>query len=313
MALALDDPDVIAYLFPVHSLRRNKAKDVILENKIHLIHLRGSRIDIHPQPQDHGLDRAVRSATESPEEKETDIFSSDDACLEFRFSKPPKTSKGLVAGRCPSSDIVIPNVKGSSWYHFALTFDHDNRFIVRDLGSTVGTRMLYGSLSEDAKRGFNVDFSAEGPPLLHSRPPIIKITSELHFVLVMPRHDITSSTYLAGVARFREGTADAANLFSDMALQSHVRTELPTPSSEEPLADARVPGQIMWTQELGRGSFAVVCYAWDVQSRDEYALKKPLPRTSFSVEQWRREAEILKGLHHVRTHFFSFLLHRLEI
>ncbi|KAF7502262.1 hypothetical protein GJ744_006284 [Endocarpon pusillum] len=32
--------------------------------------------------------------------------------------------------------------RGASWYHFAFTFDKDNCLIVRDLDSSVGTRVI---------------------------------------------------------------------------------------------------------------------------------------------------------------------------
>ena len=302
----MDDPDVIAYLFAAHGVSRSLAEDAIYmeENKHHFLPPKQLQVNVDPQPQD-GLDRWARAATEPPEERERSPFPHDGPCLEFRFSKPPKTRKGLVGGRCPKSDIVMPQLRSISWYHFALTFDHENRLVVRDLGSKLGTRVLYGSLSEEGERGIGVDFSAEGPDILGGRPPILKFESDVQFLLVVPRHDITSSRYLANVARFREGSAETADLFADMALQSRVPTELPTPSSEGIVADAQVPGQIMWTQELARGSFAVVYYAWDAQTREEYALKKPLPEAPFSLKQWRQEAEILKGLRHVRTPLLS--------
>ncbi|KAB8356484.1 hypothetical protein FH972_024067 [Carpinus fangiana] len=314
----MDDPDVIAYLFAADGVSENRALDVIYmaENEQHFLPSQQRPVDTDPASQEEDLDRWDREATEPPEKRARDAFPHHGPCLVFRFSKPPKTRKGVVGGRSPKADIVMPKLKSISRCHFALTFDDRNRLVVRDLGSGMGTCMLYGSVSEHAEPGFNVDFSAEGPALLDGRPPIIKILDDLQFKLVVPRHDITSHTYLANVKRFREGSAETEDLFTGMELLSRARTELPTPAAGGIVADAKVPGQIMWTKEIGRGAFAVVYYAWDAQTREEYALKKPLPedprsanrilfgmmekKPRFSVKMWRREAEILKGLRHVR-------------
>lgn len=210
----------------------------------------------------------------------------------------------------------MPRLKSISRYHFALTFNDENRLVVRDLGSGMGTYMLYGNVSEPSEPRFNVDFSAEGPSLLDGRPPIIKILDDLQFKLVVPRHDITSDTYLENIKRFRQGSADAEDLFADMELLSRAPTELSTPAPGGIMTNAKVPSRLLWTKEIGRGAFAVVYYAWDAETREEYALKKPLPedpasakqkipfgakkKARFSTKEWRREAEILKGLRHVR-------------
>jgi serine/threonine-protein kinase Chk2 len=187
-----------------------------------------------------------------------------------------------------------------------------HRLVVRDLGSSSGTCMLYGSMSEEAEPGFNIDFSAEGPSLLNMRPPIIKVHNRLQLKLVVPLHDITSDTYLPNVERFRKGSADAEDLFADIELLGRASTELPTPAPGGIVTDLTVSGHFMWKKEIGRGAFAAVYYVWDVQSREEYALKKPLPENHPSSGQtenrmrlkaWRREAEILKRLHHVSASF----------
>jgi hypothetical protein len=148
--------------------------------------------------------------------------------------------KGVVGERNLNADILMPKLKSRSRYHFALTFDDKNLLVVRDLGSSVGTRMLYGSVSEHVKPGFNVDFSAEGPSFLDGRPPIIKILNDLKFKLVVPRHDVTSDTYLANVKRFREGLVETEDLFAGVKLLSRAATELPTPAPEGIVADAKV-------------------------------------------------------------------------
>ena len=290
----MNDPDVIAYLFAADGVSDNLATDAIYieENKHRFVPARQRKHNVAPAPLKDDLGRWMRAATEQPEEdadekENADIIPHDGPCLALRFSQPPKTRRGLMVGPCPDLDIVMPKLMSISWYHFTFTFDDENLLIIRDLGSTVGTRVLYGDSDEDAQRGFSVDFSAQGPNLLKRKPPVIKIRPKLQFKLVVPNHDTTSPTYLANVARFREGTAGTENLFADLALRSRVTTELPTPSSEGFAADAEMPGKIMWMKELARGAFAVVKYAWDVQTRKVYALKTPLPGSKYKTDQWR--------------------------
>ena len=310
----MNDPDVIAYLFAADGVKNNCAIDVInLAQNQHLVvaprKRKPKKLAAPPPPQEADLDRCARGATEQPEEKENeeeteDIIPHEGAYLRLLFSKPPKTPNGLRRGRSsPDVDILVPEYRGVSRLHFALTFDSQNRLIIRDLKSTIGTRVLYGDSDEDAQRGFGADFSARGPALVGDRPPIIKILGDLQFKLVVPHHDITSSAYLERVARFREGTAEAGDLFADLALLSRrTATELPTPALERFTRGAEdVPGKILWMKELGRGSFALVKYAWDVKTTKVYALKTPLPSKKYDRKQWRREAEILKDLRHVRN------------
>ena len=43
----------------------------------------------------------------------------------------------------------------------------------------------------------------------------------------------------------------------------------------------------------------MVHYAWDVTTRQEYALKEPLPDKGSNMESWRKEAQIMKDISHV--------------
>lgn len=281
------DSDVIAYLFPVEGQGRDGATEAI-DMSLNRSRRRDSLLELAPETHSH----FVREATEQPEEEDDHERR---PCLVLRFSNPPKTRRGLVAGRSPHADLVLPKLPGVSWYHFALTFDEEKCLIVKDLGSTVGTRVIYDG--EEGQRGHGVDWSARGPGLVEGKAPVIKVVGKLQFKLVVPDHDTTSQTYLDNVAQFVQGTAAAEDLFSDLNIISRTQTELPT-SGEAHTPSTQIPGPILWKKELGRGSFAVVSYAWDVTSRAEYALKEPLPGKR---GDWKREAEIMKGISHVST------------
>ncbi|KAI0399057.1 kinase-like domain-containing protein, partial [Xylaria palmicola] len=298
--------DVIAYLFPVDGKGRIGAINAInmKQNAARFIparrHDNGSCSKLQETQ-----DRSVRKATEQSEDEDTE---EDGPCLKFTFSNPPKTRRGLLAGRCPDTNVVLPKFKGVSWYHFALTFDKTNSLVMRDLDSTVGTRVIYDT--EDGERGRGINWSACGPGLLKRKAPVIKIVGELQFRIVVPDHNTSSKTYLNNVARFREGAAAAKDILSDIKLLSRVPTELPTPAGEaDTPGGVKAPGAILWKRKLGQGKFAVVHYAWDVTTKQEYALKEPYPGCKFNVKAWLKEAEIMKGISHdhiVKLKYASF-------
>ena len=185
------DPDVIAYLFAAEGTGYRRAIDVIYmkENKHLFVPPRPRQLDIF-------ADRSARAATEPPDEEDNNNnkynnIQEHGPCLKLPFSKPPNTAKGMVAGRCPDSYIVLPKLKGISWFHFTLTFNEENRLVVRDLGSTGGTRVLYGT-EEDSARGFSMDFSAHGPEILGGRPPVIKLfwESSIQISRAEPRYQL---------------------------------------------------------------------------------------------------------------------------
>ncbi|KAL8945000.1 MAG: hypothetical protein Q9211_000390 [Gyalolechia sp. 1 TL-2023] len=285
------DPDLIACLYPVEGQGVWGATETIEHRLNH------SRF-APPRPRGKLL-KPVPENKERSESEETEIPEQMDdcerwPCLMLRFSNPPKTHQGLVAGRSPQADIVLPDSIGVSWYHFTLTFDEQKLLIIRDLNSTVGTRVIYDS--EEGKPGHGVDWSARGPGLTKGKAPVIKVIDELQFKIVVANHDVTSQIYLDNVAQFLRGAAATDDLFSDLKIKSRMRTELPTPACASHTRPAQIPGPTLWKKQLGRGSFGVVTYAWDVTSREEYALKEPLLETGGG--DWETEAAIMKFISH---------------
>ncbi|KAI9671163.1 MAG: hypothetical protein M1817_003670 [Caeruleum heppii] len=259
------DPDVIAYLFPPEWQGRTGAERAInmRVNRSRFLPARRHNDPIRPAPESQS--RFGREETEQPEEvDDLELL----PCQVLRFSNPPKTRLGLVAGRSLQADLVLPRFIGT-W--------------------------TPRSEREEGQRGHGVAWSARGPSLVKGRVPVIKVVGKLQFRLVVPDHDITSQTYRDNVARFLEGAAPAEDLFLDIKITSRTRTELPT-AGEAHTPSAQKPRRLFWKKELARGGFAVVHYVWDVTSRAEYALKEPLPGAG---GDWKREAEIMKGICHV--------------
>ena len=177
-------------------------------------------------------------------------------------------------------DIVLPKKKGVSRYHAALTFDKENHLVVRDLGSVCGTRVTYDG--EVAERGFSIDWVVGGVEFVKDKTPILEFIGELQFRLVVPPQDIESPQYIDNVTRFRQGTADAADLIER------------TPSSKP-------SGPIRWTKKLGEGVFGIVTHIFNVTTGAEYALKEPKDkfRGGYIVKDWKKEADIMSCIQHV--------------
>ncbi|KAH8696864.1 hypothetical protein GQ44DRAFT_779505 [Phaeosphaeriaceae sp. PMI808] len=270
----MDDPDVIAYLFPPEGQGRDGAKEAInmLANRSRFLPPRRRNDSIMPAPESQS--RFVREKTEELE------------------GQPPEDSSRPGGETEPAGRLSFAQVDRRQWYHFALTFNEKMRLAVKDLDSTVGTRVIYDG--EEGQRGHGIAWSARGPSLAKGKVPVIKVVGELQFRLIVPDHDITSQAYRDNVARFLEGAALAEDLFLDMKITNRTQTELPTPGGAD-TPSTQKPGRIFWKKELARGSFAVVKYVWDVTSGEEYALKESLPGAR---GDWDWEADIMMGISH---------------
>ncbi|UNI14821.1 Non-specific serine/threonine protein kinase [Purpureocillium takamizusanense] len=243
---------------------------------------------------EHG--RHNRAATEPPEESNVPAHRNMPR-LEIKFSDIPRTSHGIVFGCDPDSDVVLPNLKGISKHHFSLTFDDANRLIVRDWGSLLGTEVTYDAQGHGKRSNFRWIVGGDRNPE-EKTSILIKVHGTVEFQVVAAKHDVKSPQYIDNVHRFRQGTATAEDLFSDLDLPCRADTELPT--------GAHTPnrGEIHLRKEIGEGSYGVVTHFWNVSDGSEYALKEPPARAIrkrlVNYDEWRKEARIMSQISHVR-------------
>ncbi|KAL8893840.1 MAG: hypothetical protein Q9192_004872 [Flavoplaca navasiana] len=240
-------------------------------------------------------------------ERETTVDEEDDdedeehghlryeACIKVTFDHIPKTTYGLRAGRSDIAELRLVKFPGVGFLHFALTFDSNNRLVVRDLGSTCGTTVIYGRLGRARRSHF--DWIVGGSDFLEGvSRTIIKVAKSVQFQLVVPRHDVESEAYRAKVDRFRAGTPNTDQLLDlgRVGLLSPVKTELPsgvqTPSS-------RAAKDVTMRKEIGHGTFAVVYRVWNVSTGEQYAHKIP-KGNSFDAGAWERETLIMDRINH---------------
>lgn len=232
-----------------------------------------------------------------------------EACIRVRFDIIPKTRYGLrVGGPDSDAEFRVVDVPGVSAYHFALTFDDNYRLIVRDLGSTHGTSVIYDDMERGRWRSF--DWIVGGSGFLQKvNTIVVKVTRFLQFRLVIPRHDVDSKSYRERVDRFRAGATDAEQVLDlgrlgplsriITAAPSGVRTPTTSPNRH-----------VTVHKELGTGGFGVVYHVWNVNTGEEYALKEPKQGSGHDA-QWKREIVIMKRISHVRAPSISITLRRI--
>jgi hypothetical protein len=309
-----DDKNVVAYIYPaVGTLGYNQAVECIDANKDHpgYSHARYLR----PQnraPASRGTSlEAFNRYDREPTAEEEDIRDPLDyeAYIKLTFDHVPKTSKGLRAGRNEQAELYLSHVLGVSSDHFAITFDDNYRLVVRDLGSKLGTTVIYGGTERGRWSQFT--WIVGGTDFLKGiKSIVVVVCRSLQFQLVVPQHNIHAKSYRDKVDMFRAGIANADDILDldRVDLMTPVRTEVPT-GVQTP---ASQPGtEVTIEKKLGQGSFAVVYRVWNVSTGVEYALKKPEGK-SFDVAAWRKEALLMTRISHVSLDQIPLLLQALE-
>ncbi|KAM3563273.1 hypothetical protein MY1884_001318 [Beauveria asiatica] len=205
------------------------------------------------------------------------------SCLVLRFSHGCKTNAGIIAGSSPEhADLVLPFSTHVSKKHIAFTFDRMNVPIARDLQTTAGTRVIYDGETRDRVSGF--DWSLVGPSIARDKLPILDISNEVQFKVKVPKRDFSSPDYVEKVNRFRQGVADPAKLLDSVKIRTEGGTQVQT-GQQSPLdgQKSRLEG-VFHTKELGKGSFGLVEYFWNVTTRDEFVVKTPNKDTAIDID-----------------------------
>ncbi|KAM3458418.1 hypothetical protein NHJ6243_007419 [Beauveria neobassiana] len=251
-------------------------------------------------PGRHGVSHNVpddRSEREKTEPLVKPIASDSARCLVLRFSQGCKTNAGIIAGSSPEhADLLLPVFTDVSKKHIAFTFDRMNVPIARDLQTTAGTRVIYDGETRDRVSGF--DWSLVGPSIAGDKLPILDISDEVKFKVKVPKRDFSSPDYVEKVNRFRQGSTDPAELLDSVKIRTEGGTQVQT-GQQSPLDGQRSKLEgVFHTKELGKGSFGVVEYFWNVTTRDDFVVKTPKKDTAIDMDSWKREASILKKISH---------------
>jgi len=217
------DIDTIAYLHPAVGTEGATGASWVIYSKENAGRFVGplrNRPPSSPQtPSPESNDRSERAGIEEPEEPEEHYDSVDNtACLRVSLADVPKGQRGLEVGCDPKADIVLPKLRGVSFRHFSLTFNDDYYFVVRDLGSTIGTSVTYGTGNAGPRTNF--EWVIGGDEFLQAISPIIiRIPSHIHFQIVVKPFDRGSAAFRAKVDKFRAGQGTGGiNMILDGAI-----------------------------------------------------------------------------------------------
>ncbi len=280
------DPDVIARLYPAEP--DGFANDVICNHRGHIPARR-------PAP-----DRTSRESTVGLDEDRNPI--DELPYIEFRFSRPPRSSLGFVFGTGSNSDVVLKDRKGNvrsrlSRSHFALTYknafrDGHSRLVVRDLESLHGTTVTYDSKGKDRRRKFDWTVSGPGVPV-RVRTLIIQPDPWLTFRLIVMHHNIASPAYNASIQMFRRGGASAMDLLGGLGFENGPETERQT-GVHTPVKDP----VFIEREVISKTGSTIVTRYWDVSSGEEYVCKSPAG-ARYDMRDWEGQIRVMGKVSHV--------------
>ncbi|KAI6609192.1 hypothetical protein MCOR14_012066, partial [Pyricularia oryzae] len=207
--------------------------------------------------------------------------------MELRFSRGSKTKQGFVFGASPSCDFILDG-KGISNRHFAITFDDDGRFIVRDLHSTNGLAVTYNGKAKAIRKGgfhwiIGGDAILEGVEIEICPAPSKKTTIS---ILVQSAISLNDPGHLERVATFLQDTAPL-----EQRLYDQVLSEIPTALATQ-TASANLLSSIYFPlQEISSGGFGTVRRVWNVSTGQICARKKPIQRQlkPSQIKMWVRK------------------------
>lgn len=198
--------NVVAYLYAATGTEGADAATIAIDsssNKTRYIESRRQALD-SPQAIDDWA-YVEREQTEEPEDDDHDSLE-DSGGLMIALHILPKGQRGTEVGCDPVADISLPKVDGVSYRHFSLTFNDDYCLVVRDLKSTAGTTVKYGSremgpfLTRSVSSAASI-FSATRASRSSSRPPLA--SSSVSWSSLSTRSPRSLGTELTGTARVR--------------------------------------------------------------------------------------------------------------
>ncbi|ATY59333.1 protein kinase [Cordyceps militaris] len=223
-----------------------------------------------------------------------DLISNTDPPIVVTFSHGCKTRHGVVCGTAQSADLALPDIPRVSKVHIAITFDcKTNKPVIRDLGSTCGTVVTFDG--KQATPLSNFQWQLIGPRIAEDKYPVLRITNDLQFKVIVPTHDFTSPDYIEKVKKFLLGTAQAEDLLHSLVLQTGQRTQQPSGTRTPPT------GPVCYQRKLGEGAFGVVLFFWEINTGEEYVVKSPLEslrHDPFTQEIFMSEAVIMRNISH---------------
>ena len=256
--------------------------NVILALKADIFEKEHNGLGSIPSGHDHVLENVDDCSRET-----TPLGSEDVASIFLEFNRKPKQiGRGYTFGGDSTKCDVYLGRGSISGVHFSVTFDRQERIILRD-SSTHGTAVLYGNeKSQGRRRNFTWILFPEFQPIKvrvgDSERKEVVITLEL------PTHGTCEAEYRANIASYVEDSTDAGPLLGFLGISSEATTAAPSA-----LLSPRQRPQYHEIRLLGEGQFGIVHLAVDVSTGRFFALK------TFLKGNWQREVKAMRYLSHV--------------
>lgn len=197
----------------------------------------------------------------------------------------------------PASHSALPGIAASfltetklSRRHCSITISEKNRIIVRDWGSRNGTEVVYHGKPYCAR--MNCDWILNDIEN-HDNPELsLQLGPNLSFIIKMNTFRPTSDER-ARINEWRSGNDWALDRVEDLTFQSGPSTALHS-QFRTPVPKDRILGKY-----LGHGSFGTAIHQFNTRTGEQFVKKIPKKLTGICLQDWRREAQVLKQISHV--------------
>lgn len=178
---------------------------------------------------------------------------------------------------------------GVSYRHFSLTFNDDYFLVVKDLKSSAGTSVIYGTKVEGPF--FDSERVVAGPNFFRGgdQPIIISATSRVQFRLVVEPFDPQSKVFRDKVDRYRAASGELDEILKGIGIRAptQLQTAAQTPDSEN----------LQLTRKLGQGRSSVVHHVFRVKTAEDYVLREILK--PYDIKAWKDWAALMRLVSHV--------------
>ncbi|OAX82485.1 serine/threonine protein kinase [Emergomyces africanus] len=284
----MENPNLIARIYPFQ-----KSPDAVRaindpgNSSRHLTPILKKEVAVEPRSRDSTPERDFRG----------DLDHLYLAGLELTFDNRPKGDKGFCIGRdAGKCDILLPDLDqadGISACHCHLTFDSQNRLILRD-ESRNGTIVTYDNKGAESRRNFTWILGGH-LTLRRIQTIVIEFNENLQFKIVVPKAWADPNRYTANIKNFTSRTNRTNDLYlGELGISSGyttaVRSQIQTPHQGRILIEL---------DKLGSGGFGDVTHHWDVSTGVEYACKKPRNiLTEREKQLWEKEIRIMTRTSH---------------
>lgn len=213
--------------------------------------------------------------------------------LELRFDQDTKVKGRVNFGSDPARSDVLLTLKrgqhGISSVHFCITFDDQQRPIIRDM-SMNGLTVSYDGQAKDERRKHFQWIFFTGYKEIRVKLQV-KHNQELAFLVHLPQHYMThQAEYENKVKGFMNGASEDYEVAIDNLTLRSQNTSL---APSESLSPTKRPVYLR-REELGHGAYGRVRKVVVATTGLEYAGKE-----FFHSTGWEREIDIMRKLRHV--------------